>query len=50
MADVFLIALYILLAKGVGVGYVEPAWGLWLFTACVGVSIWASSGGVAEGA
>jgi uncharacterized paraquat-inducible protein A len=35
MADVFLIAIYITLAKGVGVGRVEPAWGLWLFTACV---------------
>lgn len=42
MADVFLIALYIVVAKGVGVGYVTPAWGLWLFTACVLVSIWAS--------
>ena len=38
MADVFLIAIYITLAKGVGVGRVEPAWGLWLFTACVLVS------------
>lgn len=35
MADVFLIALYIVLAKGVGVGRVETAWGLWVFTACV---------------
>jgi len=35
MADVFLIAVYIVLAKGVGVGRVETAWGLWLFTACV---------------
>lgn len=35
MADVFLIAIYITLAKGVGVGRVETAWGLWLFTACV---------------
>ncbi len=35
MADVFLIALYIVLAKGVGVGRVETAWGLYLFTACV---------------
>nr|WP_285669906.1 paraquat-inducible protein A [Limibaculum sp. NKW23] len=42
MADVFLIALYVVLAKGVGVGYVETAWGLWLFTGCVGLSIWAS--------
>jgi paraquat-inducible protein A len=35
MADVFLIALYIVAAKGVGVGRLETAWGLWLFTACV---------------
>ncbi|MEL6793328.1 MAG: paraquat-inducible protein A, partial [Pseudomonadota bacterium] len=35
MADVFLLALYIVLIKGVGVGHVETAWGLYLFTACV---------------
>ncbi len=35
MADVFLVAVYIVLARGVGVGRVETAWGLWLFTACV---------------
>lgn len=35
MADIFLVALYIVAAKGVGVGRVEVAWGLWLFTACV---------------
>ena len=35
MADVFLVALYVVLARGVGVGRVEVAWGLWLFTACV---------------
>ena len=35
MADVFLIALYIVVAKGVGVGRLETAWGLYLFTACV---------------
>ena len=35
MADVFLIALYIVAAKGVGVVRVETAWGLWLFTTCV---------------
>ncbi len=39
MADVFLIALYIVLAKGVGVGVVETAWGLYLFTFCVLLSI-----------
>jgi paraquat-inducible protein A len=35
MADVFLIAVYITLAKGIAVGRVETGWGLWLFTACV---------------
>ncbi len=35
MADVFLIALYVVAIKGVGVGRVETAWGLWFFTACV---------------
>ncbi|NBZ88745.1 paraquat-inducible protein A [Stagnihabitans tardus] len=35
MADVFLVALYIVLAKGAGGVTVETAWGLWLFTACV---------------
>lgn len=35
MADVFLVALYIVLVKGIGLATVEVAWGLWLFTACV---------------
>ena len=35
MADVFLIALYIVMVKGVGIGHVASAWGLWLFTFCV---------------
>ncbi len=35
MADIFLLALYIVIAKGVGVGRVETAWGLYLFTFCV---------------
>ena len=35
MADVFLIAIYIVGAKGIGIGRVETAWGLYLFTACV---------------
>lgn len=42
MADVFLIALYITLAKGIGFGRVEVAWGLYLFTACILVSLWIS--------
>jgi paraquat-inducible protein A len=39
MADVFLIAVYITLAKDIAVGRVETAWGLWLFTGCVLVSL-----------
>lgn len=39
MADIFLIALYIVLAKGVGVGRVETGWGLYLFTGCVLASL-----------
>jgi uncharacterized paraquat-inducible protein A len=39
MADVFLIALYITLSKGMGVGRVEAAWGLYLFTGCILASI-----------
>ncbi|THD84449.1 paraquat-inducible membrane protein A [Aliigemmobacter aestuarii] len=39
MADVFLIALYIVVAKGVGVGRLETAWGLYLFTACILASL-----------
>ena len=39
MADVFLLALYILLVKGVGLGRVETAWGLGLFIFCVLASL-----------
>lgn len=39
MADVFLIALYIILSKGIGVGSIEAAWGLYLFTGCVVASL-----------
>ncbi|MEM8980338.1 MAG: paraquat-inducible protein A [Pseudomonadota bacterium] len=39
MADVFLIALYVVLAKGIGVGRVEVAWGLYLFTFCILASL-----------
>ena len=42
MADVFLIALYVVVVKGVGIGHVSIAWGLWLFTMCVLASIWVS--------
>lgn len=39
MADIFLIALYIVLAKGVGLARVEVAWGLYLFSGCILASI-----------
>lgn len=48
MADVFLVALYIVLAKGVGHATVETAWGLWLFTACVLASLALSRAPVKE--
>lgn len=35
MADIFLIALYIVLVKGTGLGRVETGWGLYLFSGCV---------------
>ncbi|WP_224823803.1 paraquat-inducible protein A [Cognatishimia sp. MH4019] len=39
MADVFLIALYVVVIKGIGVGRIEIAWGLYLFTACILASL-----------
>ncbi|MEL6620513.1 MAG: paraquat-inducible protein A, partial [Pseudomonadota bacterium] len=42
MADIFLIALYITLSKGIGVGRLETAWGLYMFTACILASLWVS--------
>jgi paraquat-inducible protein A len=42
MADVFLIAIYIVLVKGIGLATVETAWGLYLFTGCVLASFWVS--------
>ena len=39
MADIFLIALYLVIAKGVGVGTVQTAWGLYLFTGCILASL-----------
>ena len=39
MADVFLVARYVVVAKGVGIGRVETAWGLYAFTACILASI-----------
>ncbi len=39
MADVFLIALYITIVKGIGIGRIETAWGLYLFSACILASL-----------
>ena len=39
MAEIFLIALYLVLAKGTGFGRVETGWGLYLFTGCILVQL-----------
>ncbi len=39
MADIFILALYIVIAKGIGVGQIDVAWGLYLFTAAVIASL-----------
>ncbi|MFS4439087.1 paraquat-inducible protein A [Paracoccaceae bacterium GXU_MW_L88] len=39
MADIFLMAIYIVLAKGIALTSVTPGWGLYLFTACVLTSL-----------
>ncbi len=39
MAEVFLIALYLVIAKGAGYVTIETAWGLYLFTACIAASL-----------
>ncbi|WP_165798841.1 paraquat-inducible protein A [Shimia abyssi] len=39
MADVFLIALYVVVVKGAGYVTVETGWGLYLFTACILASL-----------
>jgi paraquat-inducible protein A len=39
MADVFLIAIYIVVVKGIGLATVETAWGLYLFTGCIIASL-----------
>ena len=39
MADIFLIALYIVLVKGIGLATVEVAWGLYVFTALILASL-----------
>jgi uncharacterized paraquat-inducible protein A len=39
MADIFLIALYVVVVKGAGRVTVEGGWGLYLFTGCVLASL-----------
>ncbi len=39
MADIFLVAVYITVVKGIGLGRIEVAWGLYLFSLCVLTSI-----------
>ena len=39
MADIFLIALYIVIAKGAGYVTIETGWGLYLFTGCILTSL-----------
>lgn len=39
MADIFLIALYIVIAKGVALTRIETGWGLYLFSLCVVFSV-----------
>lgn len=42
MADIFILSLYIVIAKGVGVGSIEVEWGLYFFTGAVLASFLAS--------
>ena len=39
MVEVFLIAIYIVAIKGVGIGTVQIGWGLYLFTGCILASL-----------
>ncbi|MBV7410017.1 paraquat-inducible protein A [Maritimibacter sp. DP1N21-5] len=39
MADIFLMALYVVIVKGVAVTRIEVGWGLYLFTFCVLASL-----------
>lgn len=48
MADIFLLALYVLLFKGMGMGEIAVDWGLYLFTSCVVLSV--VVGALTEGA
>ena len=48
MADIFILSLYVVIAKGIGVGTIEVAWGLYLFTGAVILSFVVSMWGGAE--
>ncbi|WP_426031036.1 paraquat-inducible protein A [Cypionkella sp. TWP1-2-1b2] len=48
MGEVFLIALYIVIAKGAGYVTIETAWGLYLFTACILASLFISHKAAAQ--
>jgi len=39
MADIFILSLFVVIFKGIGIGSIEVAWGLYLFTGCVIVSM-----------
>ncbi|MFA3915884.1 paraquat-inducible protein A [Ruegeria hyattellae] len=39
MGDIFLVAVYISVVKSIGVGTIETAWGLYLFTGCILASL-----------
>ena len=39
MADVFLVAVWIVAFKGLGIGQIAVLWGLYLFTACIVASL-----------
>ncbi|MEI6797606.1 MAG: paraquat-inducible protein A [Pseudomonadota bacterium] len=39
MADIFILAMCVIVAKGIGIGEIEVAWGLYLFTGCVIASL-----------
>ena len=42
MADIFIVSIYIVIAKGIGIGSIEIDWGLYLFTGAVILSFMVS--------
>jgi uncharacterized transporter YbjL len=48
MADIFILSLYVVIAKGIGIGKIEVAWGLYLFTGAVIASLFVSLFGEPE--